>query len=965
MDHTNDDDGRPFAIPDLWGPSHIYLGGIENNGLLFSQLRLDDIDVKLPAPLEPSQDANGFFAAPDFTLGESHKQPVPNQSPSVQGGARIEVDAESISYDAFWLLPDSIPLKEPEFLSWEAFDNAQPKDLQSSYITENGPVAFDAAISAHDDPLHIKNTGHVVVRAKTYVSSLLALGLGRTSILYSWDEGKKTFIPYFPKMRISGYTGDCLDDLTTIFMGCGNVTRSLQNFIHTTYIKNTSPGRIALADVASTLLVAIQARLSSNTSKHNSLLQLQDLFRPAHSILRCFQQIVSNVSITRNDESMLSTIYQEIQLLEHRTDSLQDILLEVLSRVSQPWRKFSSEWLGTLREADHAITKQGHGKSFVKVENTQWIDGQGLQVQEPDFVLDFDKIPSFIAPEDARTMFEVGKSLRSLREHHPNHPLSKTNVIESACPPLLEWGFSWDDIMEIQSKARQYEEGLVAAIQKFSDIGQESNQPNHVRQQSTREAPILDFFGRPESDMKAHILASIGAFDRPLRANNPNDRLSRKLDDCLLNTNKPYQDENSSISPPLSLIPTLCFGPIISAQARIVHGTCMRMLFRSHHLREHLDVQRSFHLLGNGVFSSRLSQALFDPDLETAERQRGVARSGGPVGLRLGGRDSWPPASSELRLALMGVLTESHATTDNRGVAHANTFLEQGSLPGDLSFAVRDMSDEEIERCMDPDSIEALDFLRLSYKPPAPLDTVITALILYKYDQIFKLLLRMIRMLYITSALFRGAMDRGSSHENDGYTSKKFRIEAHHFISSVCGYFFDTGIESTWRIFQRKLDSIERRIATDDDNGKLGMDEGVDRLRDYHERVLDRIMFALFLRKRQQPVLKLLEEILGLTLQFSKHSLSRPQGSNLNDGTDQKIGDLHARFRKKVSVFITVCRSLSEKKGYGERKHVDGQNTAERGLFAHDDLAEGSMISHLLSRLEISNYYSRATGSGM
>ena len=333
------------------------------------------------------------------------------------------------------------------------------------------------------------------------------------------------------------------------------------------------------------------------------------------------------------------------------------------------------------------------------------------------------------------------------------------------------------------------------------------------------------------------------------------------------------------------------------------------------------------------------------------------------MGLRLGGRETWPPASSELRLALMGVLTESFVPAQALDNSQAGVCIDRHNpLPGDLSFAVRDMSEDEIEKCMNADSIEALDFLRLSYKPPAPLEAVITPMILFKYDQLFKLLLRVIRMLYVVSALFRDATDRTSYWQGIDYVAQRFRIEAHHFITSVSSYFFDTGIEATWRVFERKLDQIEERINADDDNIALGQNEGLDKLRDYHERVLDRIMFALLLRKRQQPVMQLLEGIFTLILQFSKHSRQRALGMTRKAGADDEIRDIYLRFRKKIGVFITVCRGLSEKKGYGDKRVMDNRISEQSGLFDGDDLAEENTIAQLLARLEMSNYYSRSVG---
>jgi len=856
-----------------------------------------------------------------------------------------------------WLFPGDPTLQVAGYQSWDNFNDERTEEPYTAYITEAGASIFDAAVSADLDYLHVGNRGNPIVDSKIYTASLSCLGLGRNSTLFSWDEEKQSFVPTLPEMRISGYTSETLNGLIAVFMECGNTTRFLQEFVDRAYNKGRSPGQVALADAVATLLTIVQSRLSESVAKHRSILQLQVLFQPAHSILTCFQRIVKNTARTRSDESLLSTVFEEIQLLEHRTDSLRDILIEILSRVSHPWLEFVGEWLGLQREVGLPLTKQGEGKSFVSVTDREWINDQGIELQERDFVLNYDKMPSFIAPEDARAIFEVGRSLRFLRSHHSDHPLSRADVIASANPPTFEWKFSWQDIIAVEAKALQYEKDLTIAIRSFSKNASQSCVPD-LGKFPDQEQSELKFFGKLEEEMQAHVLASIAAFNLPLTENKTLDRLSMVLNTYLTSAGEISKVEDSLFSPPISLTPLLAFNPLIAAQARVVNGTCMRMFFNSHKLREHLALQRNFHLLGNGVFSSRLSHALFDPELESAERHRGVARSGGIMGLRLGGRDSWPPASSELRLALMGVLTESYIAKQPLAQSQGAGYLEK-SLPGGLSFAVRDMSEEEIEKCMNANSIEALDFLRLSYKPPPPLEAVITPMILFKYDQLFKLLLRALRMLYVVSALFRDATDRTSYWQGIDYVAQRFRIEAHHFVSSVCGYFFDTGIEATWIIFERKLDEIEARINIDDDNITLGQNEGLDKLRDYHERVLDRIMFALLLRKRQQPVMQLLEEIFTLILQFSKHSRERALGEKRKFGADNEVREIYLRFRKKVGVFITVCRGLSEKKGYGERRTMDHRRAGQGGLFDGDDLAEENTIAHLLARLEISNYYSR------
>ncbi|QSZ35677.1 hypothetical protein DSL72_006799 [Monilinia vaccinii-corymbosi] len=941
-DERERDPGNVFAIPDLWGLGlSKCVDDIVRPNSLFSELKLPAIDCKLPDVAEKCRQDDLFFGIPELPLGPAEPTvPTPSQSEQNSGDISCNEPAgqeEDGDFD-IWMIQEQDHLQEPvNYQSWDSFIIDGRNEPQTVYLTEAGPGVFDTALAAEEDLLKAGNSHHDVVDSKAFATSVLALGLGRNSIFFTWDVQKGSFIATLQKFRISGHTAQSLGKFLVQFYECGNITKFLQDFVEKTYSSKKSPGRIALAESISTVLATIQSRLNVSTSDYESILQLQALFQPAHAVLTCFKRVVTKTLPMKNDEAILSTLFEEIQFLEHRTDFLRHILLEILSRTSKPWLEFTSEWLGLQREVGLPLTKEGPGKSFVKVDNKEWVDEPGLELNEPDFVLDHEKVPSFIPLEDARAMFEVGRSLRILRTHHIDHPLSRMELVESVAPPTLEWRYSWQDILDVENKALKYEHDLTAALRTFSESGSTVETTATESRYELHDFD-LDFFGKPEAEMQSHIVASIHQLDSKLQEPLASVKLKQLLDACLSPTSESLRELDSIFSPPISLAPLLSFNPIISAQARVVNTCCMQLFFKSHRLRDHLSLQRDFHLLGNGVFSSRLSHALFDPELESAERQKGVALSGGSMGLRLGGRDTWPPASSELRLALMGVLTESYISNQPLDLSRTGGYLErQGSLPGDLSFAVRDMSEEEITKCMDPNSIEALDFLRLSYKPPAPLESILTPIILYKYDQLFKQLLRTLRMLYVVSALFCDATDRTSSWQIIDPIAQKFRIEAHHFISSVCGYFFDTGIASTWQIFEKKLDEIEERMNSED--FLLGQNEGLHKLRDYHERVLDKMLFALLLRKRQKPVMQLLEEIFGIILRFSKHSRGRASGAKVDAGQDYNVRVM----------------GLSEKKGYGEKTF--NTRAGSGGLFDAADLAEENTVWQLVLRLEMSGYY--------
>jgi hypothetical protein len=895
---------------------------------------------------------DGFFAIPDlpFSLPEDVPKPSKPADPTDSAQDIPDTQEEAAATDPdIWAVGLEPIVSSAKYQSWDVFEEVDFVEPPTAYITEAGPDIFDCALADKEDILGLGNSKYELVDTEAFMASLKALGQGRDSILYRWDAEKESFTASLEDVRISGCTGDSVEGLQASFMQYGNTTKHLRGFVSQTYSNHKSSGRIALADAISALLNSLQGHLDDKGRWVTSVLQLEALFKPAATVLALLKAIIAAVGPATSDEELLTRLFDYIQFNENQAGWLREVFLEVLSRVSAPWLEFAGEWLGLQREAGLPMSKEGPSRSFVRVEQRHWIDEQGMELQEPDYIFDEANVPSFIAAEESKVMFETGKSLRFLRVHHEQHPLARADVVASAEPPRLEWKYSWTDVESVQAKARQYEQDLMTAIEKYSKT---SVVKPTTTDQSTDVAVKLDFFGKPEEDMKAHMLASIESLNGllPSTFGSGKDRLSLLMSEALLNPNAHVHDEETTFRPPISLTPSLSFAPILATQARIINGASMRLFFSSHQLREHLFVQRRFHLLGDGVFSSRLQHALFDPELETAERQRGVARTGNVMGLRLGGRDTWPPASSELRLALMGVLTESY----NPSEANSGGYLDRKrELPGDLSFGVRDMSEEEINKCMNPDSISALDFLRLSYKPPPPLEAIITPLCLYKYDQLFKLLLRVMRMLFVVNQLFRDATDRTSYWQGLDNAAQKFRIESRHFVASISGYFFDTGVGATWSVFENKLDEVQGLLEDNSGTKVLGQYEGLDKLRQYHESILDRIMFALFLRKRQQPVINLLEEIFEMILAFAKHSRERASGKRRVVGRDEEVRNMYLAFRKKVGVFITVCRGLSERREWSDRRSMN----EDGGLFSLGP--EENTVGQLLARLEMSGYYSQ------
>ena len=876
-----------------------------------------DLDLHLP-------DLSTFTYGPIEDLGALDASSVLSSVESIELPPALEED--------IWAFPSA---KEEEQVtlkskSWECFYDKDFQEPRTVYISEGGPEAFGAALTIGDGRANVGGleSGRVI-KSGPLLKSLIQLGLGRDSVLYRYDEGVKSFSATVEDGRMTGCSLEISQNSSSIFIGYGNQTKYLRTCIENMQNSSVStPALVALAGSFSRFLLSIEAHVVASGTAIRSLLQLQALYERPGQVLALLNQVAEKTKDIKTDDELLSKLYDIVQDAEHAAEWHHSMLLNIFATVSQPWLESASSWLGL--NSSVISTSQAPPHSFVGVVEALHQNEDLRERNDVEYCFDPSIVPTFIAGEDARIMFETGTNLKLLETHKPDHPLVRPAVDSPSRALGLEWQCSWEQIERTQAKAQEYLWNLQEAIREFHIHGENSEAISRLP--GVSETLVLKSTFLSEDAAKAYISSSITAFERPLP---PMDALTQSPNSdrllwSLFNSDQPSEQE--LFAPPISLLPSLSFNSIISNQAKLVNQACLRLLFKDHRLHSHFSILHSYSLFGDGVFASRLSHALFDPEYKSAERRKGHSRAG-VSGLKLGSRDTWPPASSELRLALMGILTDSYFGERLEG---SSMFREE--LPGGLSFAIREMSEDELRRCLDPDSVEALDFLRLQYKAPAPVNAVITETSLSKYDAVFKLLLRAVRMLFVVNQLFSDAKQASkSSHP----PFQRFRVESHHFVSAVCTYFFD-GVQSNWHILEHRLRETKKALDHDD-TGSLTS------LRDFHEQVLEKMMFTLILRKRQVQVMKLLEEIFGLVLLFARRT--RDKKSNVDESTD--VADIHEKFKKKVRVFISVCRGLSERRGEG------GTNVHGGSSNGHLSEAEGNTIGQLLLRLEMSGFYAR------
>ncbi|CAN9196274.1 unnamed protein product [Alternaria alternata] len=895
-----------FSTDRLWQQPSFFDDADSHESSLFAPLELDISSIRFDHPYAPKHDLERELRLPDLDTFEFG--PLPELDSFDDSSISIDTPPLEPEEDVWKIALDLGPAnKDVLFYTWESFEKKSHVQSRTPYMTEQGPEAFDATLIRDEG----KTSAGRVLKGDVLLQSLWNLGLGRSSILFQFNAKLKTFQPAILHGRASGLSLQAAQSLITHFTHTGNTFLYLRSFAERTFASATSiPAKVALATSVSSILASLEDTLGKQFTKIRSLMQLQHQFARPRNVLIHVARMVDAVKHAKTNEQLSSILHHRLLELEEGDEQLRQLSCQVLSQVARPSLELLSEWMGIRKEqASVPIWQRG---SFVTVEDTS-VDALTL-----DYTYRSEMMPRFISPEDGNTIFETGHSLRFLKSQHPDHPLARLDGL-AVQPPDMEWGFQWQDIEILASKAKAYEERLRQALLAFSTGSTDMN----LRQKLQNNSQSLDRYFE-ESIQRMDEAPKWSSQALP-------DELQLLMERTLQNADEDGGVATNTFSPPMSLASTLSFRPLITAQAKLVNAATIRLFFRSHQLRLHLSLQRQYHLLGDGVFSSLLATALFDPDRESAERHKGRMRSGVHMGLQLGSRTSWPPASSELRLALRGVLSESYysstlyqSTLGAEAIVAPTTLLnnrDNDELPGQLNFAIRNLTEAEQEKVMDPDALHALDFLRLQYVAPAPLNLVITSTSLEKYDYIFKFLLRLLRMLFVVSHLPRRYADSNA---------RQFRTEAYHFVITLTNYVFQTGITEPWDDFDNFVRTVETRLHEEDLAGELGVrvTEGVASLRDTHDKCLDSILFALLLRRRQRKIMALVEEIFDHILLFAKM-----QNSNTQQG-GESVEALYAKLRGKIRVFLSVCRGLTGKQGYGKGRGTVEENSMERLVVA-------------------------------
>ena len=809
--------------------------------------------------------------------------------------------------------------KSSKLRTWAAFQAPSISEQRTTFLSDRGIVHFDSNIGPREGP------GISILYANA-IKCLIHLGLGRPSALFRFDPSRQLFVIRQKTERFLGHSLETSLSYVRALAEGGINVRNLRNLLHTaTAHRHSSRSMIALISEATTFLASAEASLISNSTKLRSLLDVQNLFESYHQNITFLSDVVSQANAAESQNEMLLRIWKALEMAEEQSIVSGQVIVQIWKAIARPWLADMMIWIGLEKAV--ATNNDLEPPTFVRIpesgqdEDADW--GHNDSNDERN-----DQAPaSFISAADSRLAHEIGSAVRLLRTHQPAHPiLSCSQRVEKSMHDIA-CDFSWSSFEAVVDRANRYEREAFAATLLY-EIQPVTDQKTDSDQSTAKDLASL---AGPQSN----ISDSIALIERPLRLSKTAALVSVGPEEA---STQVLSLQSSDFGPPFSMLPTLSITPWLTSQNRLVNRACLKMMLNDFDAVSHFRLLYRYYLLGDEFFSFRLCQALFDPALASAERIKGAPHLGQILGLRLGHRSIWPPASSELRVALMGILSDSYL----RSSKVRKPYLSHTDLPGGLSFAIRKISEAEIQKCTNADSIWALDFLQLQYKAPPPLHVLITDKSLLKYDAIFGLLLRAKRMLFVVDHLD----SRLPSRHPHSMLWFRSRMEARHFVHCICTYFFES-ITKHWGLLTSELDRVHQSLRSN--SSDIGTT--LTTLRKFHDTILNDIMRILFLRKSQSQVRGLLEEAFEVVLKLDTISQTICE-----QDSQAMLEDVRENLSKKVKLFLRFCRSLKDKIALDGERTAGGSVTScpsEPKMDGHDSIAVGQ----LLLRFEMNDYY--------
>ncbi|KAF8757262.1 Spc97 / Spc98 family [Rhizoctonia solani] len=815
--------------------------------------------------------------------------------------------------------------------SWDAPVKGLP--TRSAFLSEQSAKVFVAA-RFHVQPRLISDGDAVrrFISPADLLSSLRTTLLGGTSQLFSWDErdAQHTKLPQAPLLEI------------------GTLIRRIENTILELRRPSTAAASRALAYSLQSIISLIQSELTTRLPE----------------------------TLTMASLSRLSTSFNDLRF---ELTTLAELCHCKPLNESPPFAELPSTQTSLLDHLflalDHAISHSAPYRTsamiaYLLVTSSQDFNdslavtiGLVLRSSRPaKSLVSGHKIdlPSFFSERSKLVLGSAARALDILRRADPEHPLCRTDWAWKG----PGWGWFDKDLHAVDALTQKHILNVRKTLNGLYGAAYAITSP------PTETTTSVPSPSEPVRVYKPEI-ATFSVFDQP-----PGSHIPAPIKDISVAqfiSNGPRVLPLSAPTLPLLLDVSLLALPL--AHSRLISSALFRVFTGRLAFKAHLKVLRGFLLGDDAKFWSRLRGALFEEagishvsaavgrgiragvrvrlgiaDTtrdnmadERAERE-GRSREWG-VGLAVGlsdreGAGTWPPGGAELGLRLRHVIDDTLgvgwgiASTSDSDDEESETARERGperivlkETPWRLGFILRDLEEESPEgraRWLNPNAIEALDFLCLDYKPPDPIDAIITLDIRHKMHRIFTFLLRLLRVETVTRILFNTIFQEEGLDSPPVLLMARFKIQS--FISSLIGYVKDMAIGFHWDSFLAKLDEIEREDESKSESTlprdlkKERMASDIFAVHSHLSNTMDQILESCLLRARQRAVGNALKECMEAVLVLGKlvGDRCRQHSSSFQDETYEKqfvlnVAKVLRRFDRLHNALIAALRALDLK----------------------------------------------------
>ncbi len=396
------------------------------------------------------------------------------------------------------------------------------------------------------------------------------------------------------------------------------------------------------------------------------------------------------------------------------------------------------------------------------------------------------------------------------------------------------------------------------------------------------------------------------------------------------------------------------------------------VFFQDLGLGTYLETCKRFLLLGSVHFERQVVSSLFDVDTVSVfdDYKLQPGRTVVAMNRRLTAEGTWPPNDSLLSSALNTAVIE---TVSGMRQAHEDRLHRQShrhketedavslafkDLDERLSFAVVEpprSSSKHKPTWTDPSSIDALDWLTLSFHPPPLISPLLTQVAQTRYQRLWNMLLRIKRCKVAMRAAWQVTFKSTSAAFTFDFRTRavmqQFRWELNHFLDTFGSFVHEIGIEMHWAKFMGRLERVRREVsdeltsakrsnaasagagAAEEGDADLEEDRAlaeeeraalmtsslelkdVFSLARYHERVLDRMLSTCFLKSKQRGVLKVINNLLQTVLDFAQLCIDfHSPSSEVEQPTYDDFANLHRYFRSRMDVFIQALAILKDRR---------------------------------------------------